>query len=853
MFFNGCFKKRAYIPVKLNNTIIPETKKHKFLGIYLTPTLKWTTHINYINLAMSKHREHLKKLGHDVQTLEKKLEQVLREDGESIHKGGKMSANKMPIKHSPRHSSVQKMCDHRKIKGKPRASVEVTVKTKCSGKTKTNKTKSIAPVSSVLSNLSANNKLESHHTPEPSYSKSSTKNKGNLMWGNILKNSVIDSTHAVTNTKVDEVAVKESKMRRNEKVGELDGCPNCKNLVSGRSYLSDGGGKVTAANSISSLDHETACQAGMKNSNFGIYLSDELYSEMGHRERLGSKNCSGMNPIEKLGILLQELNKKLTVEDESMRMLAGKMQSTLGNLVETMSAAGFYSGKSPLMVRRLSSRRMFEQNSKLTEGNEIKENVDENAFDTPKSQKQKFVCEKNFEIPVKMVDDKEIQVNLSLDIDEKLKLEVEDLRNFEDNVLKIVVVSSSTLLEMISEILNSFFTHTLSSSKKYRRITPNCDVAYHTVSVRECSGPLVVIQGKLDLQLKSVNRVTAKESEYQSLLVSLLDKVKNLEDQVMEQRKGTDHFLLQNNVLKEQNTVIPVLQASQDLLQKRLLQILQDYENLKVDYHLLKLEKEKYCALNDAKDKEIKWFQDEISVPVEDALMTLMELLKWSNLDNLVSKDLVSLVKREEDFYKLDNLSVEYMRAAGTKLNKEKSNGLWCGSWRYRTDTPMGLQWATGVAKYRGVWLGNDTQQVDDSYTEISLKRLENGIQKWGRIAIRMSIKGRVAISNQFLALRLWHALQIWTPNKETISQMQKLLTDFMWGNRSHWMRANMLCSSITDGGLGLVNISDTIRAFCILFAQRFVTGNPCEPWKMAVADASRKFRNLGHMTNLFL
>merc|ERR1712002_461041 len=50
-----------------------------------------------------------------------------------------------------------------------------------------------------------------------------------------------------------------------------------------------------------------------------------------------------------------------------------------------------------------------------------------------------------------------------------------------------------------------------------------------------------------------------------------------------------------------------------------------------------------------------------------------------------------------------------YGRASGSRLNQDKTEGLWLGRWRHRPDKPYGFTWKSTRLKVLGVWIGDGT------------------------------------------------------------------------------------------------------------------------------------------------
>ena len=56
-----------------------------------------------------------------------------------------------------------------------------------------------------------------------------------------------------------------------------------------------------------------------------------------------------------------------------------------------------------------------------------------------------------------------------------------------------------------------------------------------------------------------------------------------------------------------------------------------------------------------------------------------------------------------------------YSESSNAKINYSKSCGLWCGSWKSRTDKPLNLNWRNTGCTFLGVKLGNSCLFVEDN------------------------------------------------------------------------------------------------------------------------------------------
>ena len=75
------------------------------------------------------------------------------------------------------------------------------------------------------------------------------------------------------------------------------------------------------------------------------------------------------------------------------------------------------------------------------------------------------------------------------------------------------------------------------------------------------------------------------------------------------------------------------------------------------------------------------------------------EISQFADDNSLVCTDYRSI---QSVFEVSDN----FCKASGAKLNKNKCHGLWMGTWRNNSDQLCGIQWSNGLEKMVGIMFG---------------------------------------------------------------------------------------------------------------------------------------------------
>jgi hypothetical protein len=163
----------------------------------------------------------------------------------------------------------------------------------------------------------------------------------------------------------------------------------------------------------------------------------------------------------------------------------------------------------------------------------------------------------------------------------------------------------------------------------------------------------------------------------------------------------------------------------------------------------------------------------------------------------------------------------EYGKASGSKLNKNKTKGLWMGAWADRKDKPYDMEWSTKL-KICGCWFG-----VGFSPHEL-WKKMHNEV----KIAINfnklrsLSYTGKVGIINVMTLSKLWYICQSMSVPPMLIHKLNKLIFNYFWGDTYEPISRNTLYQTKISGGLNIVNIEAKITAFHLQHLQKLITSN---------------------------
>ncbi|UYV70113.1 hypothetical protein LAZ67_7001837, partial [Cordylochernes scorpioides] len=186
--------------------------------------------------------------------------------------------------------------------------------------------------------------------------------------------------------------------------------------------------------------------------------------------------------------------------------------------------------------------------------------------------------------------------------------------------------------------------------------------------------------------------------------------------------------------------------------------------------------------------------------------------------------DIVLLIRRDELFDVVRIIFEDFRRASGIGVNFAKCKGLWCGAWRARTDTQLGISWTSEQIRVLGC---NLTPAVSSSAQEQHLLALlESAVARWVPFTRGLSLVGRARAANSLVLSAVVHHLHGYLPTDSTIAKLQARLVRFVWGpRRTAWLPGGVLARPVSVGGFGLLDIRTQLRLACLRGVQTALRG----------------------------
>ncbi|UYV77408.1 hypothetical protein LAZ67_15000910 [Cordylochernes scorpioides] len=153
---------------------------------------------------------------------------------------------------------------------------------------------------------------------------------------------------------------------------------------------------------------------------------------------------------------------------------------------------------------------------------------------------------------------------------------------------------------------------------------------------------------------------------------------------------------------------------------------------------------------------------------------------------------IVLFIRDDAQFELVPLIFEEFRMSSGVAVNFKKSCGLWCGSWKHRTDSPLGISWTSESLTVLGCTI--TTRNTVASQASHLMGLLERAIARWSPFTRGLSLVGRARAANSLVLGSILHHLHGYLPPETTIGRLQARLARFVWGtSRVSWLPGRIL------------------------------------------------------------
>ena len=174
----------------------------------------------------------------------------------------------------------------------------------------------------------------------------------------------------------------------------------------------------------------------------------------------------------------------------------------------------------------------------------------------------------------------------------------------------------------------------------------------------------------------------------------------------------------------------------------------------------------------------------------------------------------------EKSIHESIKLITEFSGISGLKLNRNKTEAIWLGCWKFRKKEILDINWNTkpnGTLKILGIHISNDRQihEIAENW-ESKFIKCENIIKSWRNR--KLTIAGRITLVKSFLMAQFIYLMQATILPDEVLKRINTLFFKYIWSKGDIFkeneikkipesIKRDVMIQNYKDKGLNMINM----------------------------------------------
>ena len=161
--------------------------------------------------------------------------------------------------------------------------------------------------------------------------------------------------------------------------------------------------------------------------------------------------------------------------------------------------------------------------------------------------------------------------------------------------------------------------------------------------------------------------------------------------------------------------------------------------------------------------------------------------------------------KNDESVKKSFDILTIYEKASGSKVNYEKTKGMYIGSAKNNRPKFTKIVWTKDNVKTLGIHHGYNIQ--NDEIWKSIIDKMKNCVHVWK--SRNLTYTGKTLIVKNLLISLCGYEIEMRGIPEKYVKEITTLVWGFIWGGGINQIDRKVCCLGVENGGMGMINIQE--------------------------------------------
>jgi len=188
----------------------------------------------------------------------------------------------------------------------------------------------------------------------------------------------------------------------------------------------------------------------------------------------------------------------------------------------------------------------------------------------------------------------------------------------------------------------------------------------------------------------------------------------------------------------------------------------------------------------------------------------------------------------------------EFKHTSDQEINASKTEAMWLGAWRNKTDIPYIFKWLQEPIQALGIFFSYNSDAANNLNFGQKIIKLKNTLKNWKRR--KLTLHGRIRIvKTPGLSKLIYNTSVIEIPDS-FVKEINKLTFNFIWEVKPAKIKGKTIISDISQGGLRMMDFEVMPTKALKIARIKRITEHVHPAWKIIPEFAAAKYGGLSFL-----
>ena len=203
--------------------------------------------------------------------------------------------------------------------------------------------------------------------------------------------------------------------------------------------------------------------------------------------------------------------------------------------------------------------------------------------------------------------------------------------------------------------------------------------------------------------------------------------------------------------------------------------------------------------------------------------------------------DTTLLLQSNQSLLAIAKHIANFEKASRAKINKDKSEDLWLGSFKNRLDSPLGFNWKKKSLKILGLYFG--TKDTNKLNWEPKVSKFIKTLDLWK--SRDLTFRGKAVAVNRLASSALWYMASVVPIPQWAVKQLNEKLWHFFFNGKRPPIPRSQAKLPYQEGGLNVLDIEKKCKSLLLSWLAKHVASKQTGKWKVLFDRFLGKYKNL--------